>query len=482
MTQADAATALLETVAEGLAATGERRAVWTAARSVTGTGLLGEVRRVGEDLVQAGVRPGCAVVVAIPNEVEQLVAVLACASIGAVSVPVDPSLTDTELERSIAVLGDGWLLVQSPRSRRVMPDRPRALIDAGRLVECPPLDHLESKDELERTAMVQLTSGSEGGSKGITIGAEALLERGRALWGGLGLGGGDRTLCALPLSHSHGIDCMALPSLLFGAELFLLPPTAAAPHTVLKLIERERIAFFSSVPGFYDLTVRLLDEERFDLSALRVPGCGSAALAPATAERFLDAFGHAIRQGYGLAEIGALMVDVDAGENRTFGSVGRPLPGVRCRLTEEGEIVASSPALANGYLGRPDLWAEVVRDGELHTSDLARVDEDGRYFLTGRRSRLMNLDGRQVHPSEVEEVLLEVDAVREVIVVAEGSPARVVAHVATAGEVDAVEELLREHCRTRLSAWKCPGRYRFHDQLPRSSVGKLLPGRLAEEG
>ncbi|MHC4263852.1 MAG: class I adenylate-forming enzyme family protein, partial [Planctomycetota bacterium] len=202
----------------------------------------------------------------------------------------------------------------------------------------------------------------------------------------------------------------------------------------------------------------------------------SAALAPATAERFLDAFGHAIRQGYGLAEIGALMVDVDAGENRTFGSVGRPLPGVRCRLTEEGEIVASSPALANGYLGRPDLWAEVVRDGELHTSDLARVDEDGRYFLTGRRSRLMNLDGRQVHPSEVEEVLLEVDAVREVIVVAEESPARVVAHVATAGEVDAVEELLREHCRTRLSAWILGGQA-VARAIGRGGLSDGLPGR-----
>lgn len=464
----------------------ERSAVVELRESATYARCSRAADRLVESFADRGVRAGHAVVVRIGNRWTHLATLLACWRTGATPVPLDPRSTEREVRAVREVLGG--------RVHEVLGEPPEAEADA-------PRGHrwLWNGEALELVAgesvsapirpglgMIQFTSGSSGQPKGILVSREALLVRARTVIDSLGLNADDRTLCCLPLSHSHGIDCLGLPSWLSGGTLHLLPPQAAAPTTVLGLLERERITFFSTVPGFYDLAVRATGSRTYDLGALRHPMCGSAALSGATARAFLERFGCAIVQGYGLAEIGPVTLNMDAAESGRFDSIGKPVQAVRCRLTETGELAVAGAALADGYLGRGEEWLERVRGGELFTGDLAEEDAEGRYRLVGRFSRALNVDGQQVHPSEIEQLLMELPMVEAVAVVDGSEPGertQIAAHVvlAAAGEElgeDEARARLEAHVQAHLSRHKWPARWNFPEALPTSSVGKVLFERL----
>jgi long-chain acyl-CoA synthetase len=442
--------------------------------------------RLAADLRAQGVEPGQAVVVALGNRWTHLATLLACWRVGATPVPIDPRSTEREVRAVIDALGGRAHWVDHREQQGTAP---------GLRGHCwtwstdePELREGEVQPAVVRPGlgMVQFTSGSSGAPKGILVGREALLARARRVIDSLELGPDDRTLCCLPLSHSHGIDCLGLPSWITGGSLHLLPPQAAAPTTVLGLLERERITFFSTVPGFYDLTVRATGSRTYDLSALRNPMCGSAALSPSTARAFSERFGRTLVQGYGLAEIGPVTLNLDVRRSGRFDSIGRPLEGITCRPTPEGELIVSGAGMAEGYLGREREWAERVVAGELHTGDLAEVDADGRYRLVGRRSRAINVDGQQVHPSEIEQLLMELPWVQAVAVVdqaAQGERAQLAAHVVLAAstDADAARATLEAHVQAHLSRHKWPAHWHFPERLPQSSVGKVLAERLGEE-
>lgn len=434
-----------------------------------------------------GVAPGQVVVVALGNRWTHLATLLACWRVGVTPVPIDPRSTEREL-RAVVDAFDGHV---------------HGVDDGDPQVEVPGIqgqrwtwkaDALEFREGAPQRAvvrpglgMVQFTSGSSGTPKGILVGRDALLARARGVIESLGLGPDDRTLCCLPLSHSHGIDCLGLPSWISGGSLHLWPPQAAAPTTVLGLLERERITFFSTVPGFYDLAVRATGSRTYDLGALRNPMCGSAALSASTARTFAERFGRTLVQGYGLAEIGPVTLNLDVNESGRFDSIGRPIDGIHCRRADDGELIVSGAALAEGYLGRAAEWEARAPGGELRTGDLAEVDAEGRYRLVGRRSRAINVDGQQVHPSEIEQVLMELPWVQAAAVVnqaADGERAQLAAHVVLEPSAPTTEARLQleAHVQTHLSRHKWPAHWHFPDSLPQSSVGKVLTERLGGAG
>jgi malonyl-CoA/methylmalonyl-CoA synthetase len=480
------ARALAAPVARGA----ERTAVVEPRRRVAYAECDAWAERLAADLRARQVGPGQAIVLLLGNRWQHVATLLACWRVGATPVPLDPRSTEREVAAVCAALGG-----RAHQIAEAATDSPPAPLRGHRWVWATDDFEVSSGAVLEPAVrpglgMVQFTSGSSGRPKGILVGRDALLARARTVIASLELGPDDRTLCSLPLSHSHGIDCLGLPSWIAGGELHLLPPQAAAPTTVLSWLERERISFFSTVPGFYDLAVRLGGARNVDLGALRHAMCGSAALSAATARGFAERFGRAIVQGYGLAEIGPVTLNFDAREGGDFDAIGRPLAGIGCRMAEDGELVVSGAALAEGYLGQADEWAARVRDGELFTGDLAEVDVHGRYRLKGRRSRAINVDGQQVHPAEIEQLLMELPWVQAVAVVnaaAGGDRAQLAAHVVLGGSADAPAEdaaraQLEGRVQAHLSRHKWPVHWHFPAELPRSSVGKVLTERLGDAG
>jgi long-chain acyl-CoA synthetase len=234
--------------------------------------------------------------------------------------------------------------------------------------------------------------------------------------------------------------------------------------------------------------------EEFDLSSLRVLGCGAAPLAPQAAEEIERRASVTVRQGYGLTETAALISTNPVGRERP-GSVGVPIPGAVVTILDDqdrplpageaGEVCVRSPAVMQGYWHAPEATAETVRDGWLHTGDIGYLDDEGYLFIVDRKKDLIIRGGFNVYPRDVEDALLEHPAVTGAGVVGrpdERHGEEVVAFVALRAPGEVSSEDLIEWTRQRLGGYKYPREVHIVDAMPLTAVGKLdrkaLRGRL----
>jgi fatty-acyl-CoA synthase len=302
----------------------------------------------------------------------------------------------------------------------------------------------------------------------------------------IGLGSADTTLTFLPHFHTAGINLHALPTLLQGGRVLLLPGFEA--EAVARLLEARRIDTFFAVPTVYQV---LIDHPGFaglPLTSVRHWGCGGAPMPDALALR-CRALGLRVCNGMGMTETGPtafLASPADAWER--IGSVGKPqlLVGVRIvgedgREAAEGEVGDlhfAGPAVTPGYWNDPEATrAAFTADGWLKSGDLARRDRDGFYWIAGRRKEMFISGGENVYPAEVENVLAAHPAVAEAAVVAEpdarwGEVGRALVRLADPAEAPAAAELAL-FCRQRLAAYKVPASFEFVADFPRTAAGKV---------
>ncbi len=448
--------------------------------------LVGNAERLARALGDAGVGPGHVVLSYLDNGPAFLVALLASARLGAAFAPIDVGVTDAAA-LALVRLAKSDLIVCDPAARPRCLPWSRNLVTVtvrGEVVECG-IAALAPPSVDPGIGIVQFSSGTTGASKGILLGHEALYYRSHYLARTLGLGEDDRTLCTLPLSHTHGAECLALPSLLTGGTLYVKSPRFSFPLYILEELARLRITFFSSIPQFYDVAVKLGLAETPDLSALRLPFCGSAALARATAEAFHAKYGVHIRQGYGLAELSVICVNMHEGGRVVYDSVGTPLDGIEWRLSD-GELLVRSKAMFTAYLDAPDATRERQRGGWLHTGDIVSVDADGLFRIVGRKEDFIKVNGLKVYASEVETAIIAVDWIAECAVLGEKDAVgaeSIVAHlVLRDGDggrpAKAVHDDLVRYLRTILSDYKLPRRSVVWPELPKNPLGKILKSQI----
>jgi long-chain acyl-CoA synthetase len=461
--------------------------------------LVAHADALAHALRKIGVGPGHVVLTKLDNTPAFLVAILATAQLGAAFAPIDIGATDAEIEGIVALTGSNLVVTGSgdPPGLRdhfdniVRVDAAGATTDvqAGRLAP-PSVD--------VTIGCLQFSSGTTGLSKGVLIGHEALCYRTQYYIRLLGLGAADRTLCVVPLSHAHGSETLALPTLLAGGTLFLKSPKYAFPLYILEEIAQHRISFFSSVPAFYDAAVKLSLTQPPDLATLRLAACGSAPLARSTAQEFHARFGVGIQQIYGLAELHAICMNRHDGERMSYDSVGKPVEGVEWRIVarpaegtkhgtaseSEGELVVRSKAMFSGYLNNEEATRAKLKDGWLHTGDIVSIDRDGLFHIVGRKEDFIKVNGFKVYATEVEKAIIGLSWVKECAVLADedavGSE-RIVAHIVpadSAGTPDGMEALLVQELRHVLSEYKLPKRCVVWPALPKSPLGKILKSKI----
>jgi long-chain acyl-CoA synthetase len=243
------------------------------------------------------------------------------------------------------------------------------------------------------------------------------------------------------------------------------------------------------------LTMLATDESVTDLGPLRYVRSITAPLAPLQARRFTEKFGVTVLNGYGQAEIGEVIgwTAADAKEHpEKIGAVGRPHPGVAIKVVAEsgtvvtdpeepGRLLVKPPRMASGYASGGDLADRIDGDGFLDTGDLARVDADGFVWIEGRGGDVINRGGNKVFPDHVADALRLVSGVVDAGVVGvpdERLGAVPVAFVVTDRAV--TDDELRATCREHLAPYKVPVAFHRIDALPRTEVGKLRRGELAE--
>lgn len=334
------------------------------------------------------------------------------------------------------------------------------------------------------------TSGTTGRPKGALLTHTNIIRNALAVTQVIQVTRKDRFVVFLPLFHSFTYTaCVVLP-LVVGAGITLLPSVRPFSRVVKSLI-LDRITLFVAIPTVY----KILAEKDMPflvklLLNLRLCVSGAAPLPPRVVREFEAAFKVPLLEGYGLTEASPVVSINPPGKGRSRpGTVGLPLPGIEVRVVDDegrdrgrneaGELLVKGPNVMQGYLNRPEDTAKAVRDGWLHTGDVAVIDDDGYIKIIDRKKDLIIVDGLNVYPFEVEEVLYRHPAVQDCAMI--GVPHEVeegkevpVMYVVTRDGHTVNTKMLREHLSQHVAHYKIPRRFIVIEDLPRNATGKIL--------
>ncbi len=314
--------------------------------------------------------------------------------------------------------------------------------------------------------------------------------------------GGETVLMAIPLFHVYGMVAGMLFAMAAGASMVMVPNPRDIPD-VLENIHKYNPTIFPGVPTLYNAINNRPEVKAGKVSLRSIKACisGSAPLMRETKETFEALSGGKVFEGFGLSEAPtATHCNPLNGVNKT-GSIGMPLPDVDCKIIslddgetempigEIGEIVIHGPQVMKGYHNMPTETANTLRtlkDGKvwLFTGDIARMDEDGYFYIVDRKKELIKPGGYQVWPREVEEALAAHPKVLDVGVAGIPDPYRgetVKAWIVLKPDETATEEELKAFCKERLAAYKVPTHYEFRAELPKTTVGKILRRELVRQ-
>jgi long-chain acyl-CoA synthetase len=304
-------------------------------------------------------------------------------------------------------------------------------------------------------------------------------------------------LTALPLFHIYGMTTSMNVPIHLAAKMVMLP--RFDPLTALESIQKHKVTVFCGVPTMYAVLLANPELARFDLTSIRVCISGASPLPPQVQKKFMDATGGFLAEGYGLTEASPVThcnpVDRMMRTVR-LGSIGLPLPDTDAKIFEietgekalepgeTGELAVKGPQVMKGYWKKPEETANVLRDGWLYTGDIARMDENGYFYITDRKKDLIKYKDYSVYPREIEDVLYEHPAVKLCVVV--GKPDPMVGEIPKAFIVlkdggKATEAEIIEFIKDKVAPYKSVREVEFRNELPISSAGKVLRRALQEE-
>ncbi|WP_236789790.1 AMP-binding protein [Amycolatopsis sp. GM8] len=461
----------------------------TAEQTFTWSQLDSAVNGQAGKLIGHGLRAGDRVILRLPTSVDFATALFAVARAGAIAVPVSPLAPEAEFARLTGHSGARFVI-----SRDSDGGGPEVLTPSTE-----PGEPVAAAGGDENIAVLSYTSGTTGPSRGVMLSHRALLANLDQLGAVPGtVRHGDRVFVAIPLFHVYGLGPGLLHSVSAGATVVL-----AERFDVVKALEvcaAHRITVIGGVPAMYAEFARMsADELGAGLASIRLLSSGAAPLHPKVLATIREKTGLAIFEGYGLTEAAPVVTSTLVTGYAKPGSVGRPLPGVELRLVESdglSEPVPLDPDDLDDAFVEDDAGAGLVsvrganlfsgywpdgahgpdEDGWFRTGDVGYLDTDGDLHLVDRANDLIIVNGFNVFPHEVEEVIIAMPEVAEVAVVGvldERSGESVKAVVVPAPGVSLSEQQVVEHCAAGLAGYKVPRTVEFADALPHSATGKL---------
>lgn len=488
---------------------------------------FGQIKQQADKLAAGlggiGIRKGDRVGVMLPNCPQYLISLFAIARLGAIITNINPIYTRREVELAAKDSGMRVLITldvltgmlegiqSSTEIERIVitslaeygansPGPPAARAGTELLASLmenakePPLG--VKIDAEQDVAALVYTGGTTGVSKGAMLTHYNLFAAAVqcALWGGpLSNRGNERFLLVIPYFHVYGLVVGALFGVWQGAMQILIPKFD--PNSLLAATSQYQPTYFPGVPTLF---IALLNHPKAKESGLeRVLrfNSGSAPLPVEVIDQFERLSGAPIFEGWGMTETSALGTSTPALSKRKPGSIGLPVTGTELKVVDletgtkevqqgqEGELCIRGPQVMKGYWNKPEETAKVLRGGWLYTGDVARMDEDGYFYIVQRKKDLILVGGYNVYPNEIEDVLYTHPAVKEAAVI--GVPDHykgeaVKAYIVLKEETTATAEDLINHCKEHLAKYKVPAYVAFAQSLPKSAVGKILRRELRE--
>ena len=453
-----------------------------------------QVRRQAARLVELGVRPGDRVALMCPNTAEFPIAYYAILTAGGVVVPVHLLLTAREAEWVLHDSGATVMLFHPAQSTVARTAAAAAGADAvavgERFADELATFHTRRPDD---PAVILYTSGTTGRPKGAVLTHFNLVMNATVnAFDANDVRPGATVLGTLPLFHSFGQTVSMNATWRALGTLVLLP--RFDPAAAIELMVRENVTMFHGVPTMYGA---LLDAARdaAELPSLRLCISGGAPLPASTLDRWQDAFGTPVYEGYGLSETSPTVTVNQPDFDPRAGTVGHPIWGVEVEIADPtvpdrieilapgvlGEVVVRGHNVFAGYLGNPAATDAVLIDGWFRTGDLGTKDTDGYVTIVDRVKDMIIRSGYNVYPTEVEEALLEHPAIAQVAVIglpddAKGEEVCAVVVASTATNADEIIDFARQ----RLASYKYPRRIEFTDRLPLGPSHKILKRELRE--
>lgn len=495
--------------------------------------------RLAAGLAELGVKKGDRVGIFIPNTPQFVMAYFAILKLGGVVVATNPLYSAREIEHQVNDAGIEVMIVMSNFYNLVKEVQPktriRTVVVTNIKETLPPLlgflfgltkekkggfrvelaqGDLWMKDLIARRqpsdrpkvevgpddiALLQYSGGTTGVSKGAVALHRNLVANTLMIhsWMTNCEDGKEVVLMAIPLFHVYGMVagmCFAI----YAAASMVMIPNPRDIKDVLDSIQKYKATVYPGVPTMYNAINNNPDVKahKYDLSTIKACISGSAPLMRETKEKFEALTGGKLVEGFGMSETPtATHCNPLFGKNPP-GSIGIPLPDIDARIIsledevtvlppgEVGELVVKGPNIMKGYHNMPTETHNALRDGWLYTGDIARMDEDGYFYIVDRKKELIKPGGYQVWPREVEEVIIQNPKVMEVGVA--GIPDAYRGETVKAwivlkpGETATAEEI-KAWCQERIAKFKVPTHIEFRDELPKTTVGKILRRELVRQ-
>ena len=411
---------------------------------------------------------------------------------GKTAVPLNFLLGDREIEH-ILKDSDVDTVVTIPQLAGRLKDADLNVIDLTQLPRVPPAAITPrfpgvSADDV---AVLLYTSGTSGLPKGVLLTYGNLQSDADLAISTVHLQSQHIFLGVIPLFHSFGILAMMIAPLQLGATIVYLG--RFSPVGALKAIREHKASLMFGTPSMFGAILRLKDAGPDDFRHMYALISGAEPLPATLREAFRQRFGTPILEGYGLSETSPA-VALNTPHVQKAGSVGKPLPGVHVKITDDdgkplptgqvGEIWLKGPMIMKGYHNLPEETSNVLTaDGYFKTGDLGKVDEDGFLHITGRKKEMIIVAGEKAFPREIEDVLMRHPGVAEAAVVGKKDPGRgevVVAFVVPREGQSPKPDELRDFSRQQgLAQWKVPREIYIEKEFPRNPTGKVLKRELA---
>lgn len=359
-------------------------------------------------------------------------------------------------------------------------------------------DRITSLADIQPTkdvALLQYTGGTTGVPKGAMLTHYNLVANATQFSTWLGMKAGEVHLAALPLFHIYGMTVAMNAPILTSGSIVLIPDPRDT-DAILQVIDNLQPAVFCGVPATYLAIINRSDVHRDKLRSIRVCVSGASPLPLQVQQKFEELACGRLVEGYGLTEASPVthVNPLDSLEKNRSGSIGIPISDTEAKIVDTetgkhvqppgiaGELAIRGPQVMIGYWHNAQETKMALRDGWLHTGDIALMDSDGYFRIVDRKRDMINVSGMKVWPREVEEVLYEHPAVREAAAVSIPDPTSGEAVKAFVVLKDGYKEVTHteiiEFCKERIANYKAPKIVVFREALPKSSIGKILRREL----
>jgi long-chain acyl-CoA synthetase len=471
-------------------------------RSITFQDLDKQTNRLAVALSQLGLTNSGRAIVFLPNGIEYVIGYYGILKAGGAVIPANPTYKKDELKHQIndsgavIIIGnrETYPVIQEIRNETGLKavivtdaeDIPGTISLETILAEYPPTQPAVKIIPREDIAAIEYTGGTTGLPKGAMLTHYNLVANAIQNATFLGWSKNDVIVGLLPFYHSWGA-CTCVNSPIFtGARVVTMPRYDA--ESLMETIEKEKVTLLHGAASLYTMLINSPAMGKYDLSSLRYVKAGAMPIPPEIRSKWENITGVKMILAYGLSEASP-ETHTSPPDRVKPGTIGIPVMDTDARIMDEqtgtfelppgkiGELVIKGPQVMKGYLNRPDENQHTIRDGWLYTGDLAKMDEEGYFYIVDRKKEIIKYKGYTIAPAEVEAALYEHPAVKECAVV--GVPDDMAGELPKAFVVlkegsSLSEDELISFCRDRLSPYKRIRQVEFIEEIPKTQVGKIL--------